>query len=88
MSPLTFERLSQGERSEPWGSRDYSPGMELIDSEMAGPIRLKTWWDDRGHVGERPREEIFWIRPPGSGLWTTGASSRPWGLVRDSKLAM
>ena len=23
---------------------------------MAGPIGLETWWDDRGHVGERPRQ--------------------------------
>ena len=48
---------------------------------MAGPIRLKTWWDDRGHVGERPREEIFWIRQhtPGSGRWATGVSAGTWG---------
>ena len=48
--------LSQGEQSEAWGSEDYSVCLALIDSEMAGPIGQKTWWDDRGHVGKRPRE--------------------------------
>ena len=38
------------------GSEENSGRLSLIDSEMAGPIGQKTWWDDRGHAGERPRE--------------------------------
>ena len=34
-------KLSQGERSEPWGSRENSRRVALIDSEMAGPSELK-----------------------------------------------
>ena len=38
------------------GSVENSVCVLLIDSEMAGPIGQKTWWDDRGHMRERPRE--------------------------------
>ena len=37
-----------------WGSEDYSSCLALIDWEMAGPIGQKTWWDDQGHMRERP----------------------------------
>ena len=38
------------------GSEENCVRLSLIDSEMAGAIGQKTWWDDRGHAGERPRE--------------------------------
>ena len=38
------------------GSEENCGCLLLIDSEMAGPIGQKTWWDDRGHGRERPRE--------------------------------
>ena len=38
------------------GSVENCVCLSLIDSEMAGPIGQKTWWDDRGHAGECPRE--------------------------------
>ena len=51
------------ERSErALGSGENSGRVLLIDSEMAGPIGQKTWWDDRGHAGERPCEARFMIR--------------------------
>ena len=42
------------------GSEENSGRMLPIDSEMAGPIGQKTWWDDRGHGRERPREGWRW----------------------------
>ena len=57
-SPLKMRFLSKAsERSErALGSVENSVCVSLIDSEMAGPIGQKTWWDDRVHAGERPRE--------------------------------
>ena len=51
-STLTLQ--SQLERA--LGSEENCVCMFPIVSEMAGPIGQKTWWDDRGHEGERPRE--------------------------------
>ena len=63
------------------GSRDNSRLTELIDSEMAGPIKLKLGEMVKDMWEKRPSEEIFWthLSWPGSGRWATGASSRPWG---------
>ena len=51
-------RLSKAsEQSErALGSVENCVRLRLIDSEMAGPIGQKTWWDDGGHGRERPRE--------------------------------
>ena len=46
--------LSQGEQSEPWGSREYSGCRALIDSEMDGPSRLKL-----GGMIEGMRENVL-----------------------------
>ena len=53
--PYTFSKAR--ERSDrALGSEENCGCVLLIDSEMAGPIGQKTWWDDRGHMRERPRE--------------------------------
>ena len=48
----------------------------LIDSEIAGPSKLKLGW-----MIENMCKGIILIHQctPGSGWWNTGASTMPWG---------
>ena len=50
-STIKFLLSKARERSDrALGSEENCGCLLLIDSEMAGPIGQKTWWDDRGHM--------------------------------------
>ena len=78
------------ERSErALGSVENCGCVLLIDSEMAGLIKLKLGGMVEG-MGDNDVKVFFWIHWswPGSGQWATGVSSRPRGWQRDPKLGI